>query len=138
MDNGNAEDGSIHGPNEIESVATTNVDEVVIDPEANPTKQLESPGPDKLHLSFASQLRKLVKEHSETLGDSDDLRRIQDVASEILYSRPSTIRLLSYIEISLINFFYLWFALDLLLSFGPILLDFLFASVQSPSSHLRI
>ncbi|KAI8654341.1 Cytochrome b5 heme-binding domain-containing protein [Fusarium sp. Ph1] len=136
MDDRNAQDGSIHRPNEQESVTTTNVHEVVVDPEANPTKQLESPGPEKLHLSFASQLRKLVKEHSETMGDSDDLRRIQDVASEILYSRPSTIRILSYIEISMINLFYLWIAIDLLLCFGPILLHFLFA-LRSPMVDFR-
>lgn len=90
-----AQDESIGHPAKTARIASTDLDQVISKLSPDSTSQPKSSDPYDPQTSFVLQLRELVKEYSERMGHSDDLQQIQDVASEILYSRPSRIKVLS-------------------------------------------
>lgn len=73
----------------------TEAGKLVAKSDADSISQRESPASEESQYAFASRLKELVREYSYSLEDSDELRQIQDVASELLYSRPSSIKILS-------------------------------------------
>ncbi|RSL73984.1 hypothetical protein CEP53_000607 [Fusarium sp. AF-6] len=89
-----AQDYSIDHPDETARVVPTELDEAITEPDTDSVNQPKSPDAYEPHLSFASHLRELIKEHSRRMEDSHGLRQIQDVTSEIIYSRPRSISIL--------------------------------------------
>ncbi|RSM11824.1 hypothetical protein CDV31_006592 [Fusarium ambrosium] len=85
---GIVQDDSIDHPDETARIVPTELDEAITELDTDSINEPKLPDAYEPHHSFASHLRELIKEHSRRMEDSYSLRQIQDVTSEIIYSRP--------------------------------------------------
>ncbi|RSM03366.1 hypothetical protein CEP52_007417 [Fusarium oligoseptatum] len=91
---GIVQDDSIDHPDETGRIVPTELDEAITELDTDSINEPKLPDAYEPHHSFASHLRELIKEHSRRMEDSHGLRQIQDVTSEIIYSRPRSISVL--------------------------------------------